>query len=107
MRQCVSGCVFFNCLDSNFGGALIGEVELAGGDAAEGYRVASIHFGKAQTSAIACRQLLLLQGGRDAVGDNRPYCVDDILAWQVVAGRNDGFAGSNYAALKGIVALLP
>ncbi len=107
MRQCVSGCVFFNRLDSNFGGAAVGEAELAGGDAAEGYRVAAVHFGKAQTSAVACRQLLLLQGGRDAVGYNRAYSVDDILAWQVVAGRNDGFAGSYHAALKGIVALLP
>ena len=107
MRQCVRGCVFFNCLDSNFGGAAVGETELARRDAAEGDAAATVLNGQPDAVAVALRQLQFLLYGGNAGGHDRPNGVYHILGGQVVALCDDGPAGGNLAATQYVVALLP
>lgn len=93
-------------VDGYLGGTAVGEVEVAGGDAAEGYAVAVVLLGEPEAGAVASGQLLLLPLGRYTVAYLGADCVDDPFCRQIVARSDDGAAGGNLVALEYFVALL-
>ncbi len=76
--------VVFDGLHGDFGGLLVRETELARGDAAEGDTFEMVLIGTSHDVTVTGCQLFLLECRRDAVGDDRPDGVDDVLARQVV-----------------------
>ncbi len=85
---------------------LIGEVEYARGDAAEGDALQSIFLCKVKTAAIASCQLLFLFLGGNAVGNNRANGMDHMLGRQVVPFGDEGIAGSQQPSLHLVGTLL-
>ena len=100
------GQVIFDGLHGNFGGQLVGETELAGGDATEGYGAAAVGLGQMERIDVARSQLFFLLLGGCAVGDDGSHGVDYILGGQVVSWSYDSFASINQRTFQNIIALL-
>lgn len=98
---------FFAHLDGNLGGTAVGEMGLAGGNAAESDGAAVVFPGAIQARAVAGRQLPLLAGCWKARGNNRPHGMNDIPGRQIVSPSDDRASGGYPAALQNIVALPP
>ena len=88
------------------GGTTFGEMEIAGGDTAEGNAMAVVLPGKPQAASVASGQLFLLPHSRDTVLNDRSHSVDDIFRWQVISRSDDGTTRGNPFTLKNVVALL-
>lgn len=102
----MSGQVIFDGLHGNFGGQLVGETELAGGDATDGYGAAAVGLGQMERIDVARSQLFFLLLGGCAVGDDGSHGVDYILGGQVVSWSYDSFASINQRTFQNIIALL-
>lgn len=71
-------------MHGNFGGQPVREAELARGDAAEGDASETVFIGTNHNVAVTGSQLFLLECRRDAVRDDGPDGMDDVLTGQVV-----------------------
>ena len=78
------GQIILDGLHGDFGGQPVRETELARGNAAEGDAFETVFIGTSHDVTVTGGQLFLLGFSRDAIGNDRPDSVDDVLARQVV-----------------------
>ena len=76
--------VILDGLHGDFGGQLVREAELSRGDAAEGDAFETVFFGTSHDVMVTGGQLFLLECRRNAIGNDGPDGMDDVLARQVV-----------------------